>query len=181
LELRDQIAFLDRVLEEHIRKWERFFAGVEKVPPQIERERLSRRIRMLSEQTANRRADHFRIEQMQHRFQTYSMNWERMLREREEGRSAAAGHTNPALRAPEAANVPAAATVEHREEDVLFDRYCAAKAEQGVEVKVDRKTFDEQIASQRQRIEERLGRKVHFEVQVEDGKVRVVARKMKRT
>jgi len=180
LELREQISFLDRVLEEHIRKWERFFSCVEKVPPQIERERLARRIRMLSEQTANRRADHFRIEQLQHRFQTYSMNWERMLREREEGRSAS-GHTNPALRAQEAANAPAPTNVENREGDALFDRYCAAKAEHGIDVKVDRKTFDEQIESQRQRIEERLGRKVHFEVQVEDGKVRVVARKIKRT
>jgi hypothetical protein len=52
---------------------------------------------------------------------------------------------------------------------------------QGVDVKVDRKTFDAQIASQRQRIEERLGRKVRFEVQVEGDKVRVVARKIKRT
>ncbi len=182
MELSEEIAYLDRVLQEHIRKWDRFFAGVEKVPPQIERERLGQRIRMLSEQTMNRRADHFRVEQLQHRFQTYSMNWERMLREREEGRSAsAAGQTNPALRAPEAANVPASTTVETREGDVLFDRYCAAKAEHGVKVNVDRKTFDEQIASQRQRIEERLGRKVHFEVQVEDGKVRVVARKIKRT
>jgi hypothetical protein len=180
VELTEQIAFLDRVLQEHIRKWERFFAGVEKVPPQIERERLSRRIRLLSEQTVNRRADQFRIEQLQHRFQTYSMNWERLLREREEGRSAA-GQTNPGLRAPASANAPAAATVESREEDSLFDRYCAAKAEHGVAVKVDRKTFEEQIESQRKRIEERLGRKVHFEVEVEDGKVRVVARKIKRT
>jgi hypothetical protein len=180
VELTEQIAFLDRVLQEHIRKWERFFAGVEKVPPQIERERLSRRIRLLSEQTVNRRADQFRIEQLQHRFQTYSMNWERLLREREEGRSAA-GQTNPGLLTPASANAPAAATVESREEDSLFDRYCAAKAEHGVAVKVDRKTFEEQIESQRKRIEERLGRKVHFEVEVEDGKVRVVARKIKRT
>ena len=180
MELSEQIAFLDRVLQEHIRKWERFFSGVEKVPPQIERERINRRIRMLSEQTINRRADQFRLEQLQHRFQTYSMNWERMLREREEGRTAS-GHSNPALRAPEAANAPAAAPVDMTEEEALFDRYCAAKVEHGAEVKVDRKTFDSQIASQRQRIEERLGRKVRFEVQVEDGKVRVVARKIKRT
>jgi hypothetical protein len=180
VELIEQIDFLDRVLKEHIRKWERFFSGVEKVPPQIERERINRRIRMLSEQTINRRADQFRLEQLQHRFQTYSMNWERMLREREEGRSAR-DHTNPALRAPAAANAPAAEPVDKTDEEALFDRYCSAKVEHGVEVKVDRETFDAQIASQKTRIEERLGRKVRFEVQVEDGKVRVVARKIKRT
>ena len=180
MELSEQIAFLERVLQEHIRKWERFFSGAEKVPPQTERERINRRIRLLSEQTINRRADQFRLEQLQHRFQTYSMNWERMLREREEGRGLT-GQTNPSLRAPEATNAPAAPSVNTTTEEALFDRYCAAKAERGVAVKVDRETFDAQIAAQRQRIEERLGRKVRFEVQVEGDKVRVVARKTKRT
>jgi hypothetical protein len=180
VELSDQIDFLDRVLKEHIRKWERFFSGAEKVPPQIERERINRRIRMLSEQTINRRADQFRLEQLQHRFQTYSMNWERMLREREEGRSAT-GHTNPSLRAADVPNTPAPPAVDESKEDALFDRYRAAKAKHGADVKVDRATFDAQIAEQRRRIEERLGRKVRFDVQEEDGKVRVVARKTKRT
>lgn len=180
MELRDQIAMLERALEEHIRKWDRFFAGSEKVVPQIERERIARRIRMLSEQTVNHRAEQFRIEQLQHRLQTYSINWERMLRAREEGRTAS-GHTNPALRAPEAANAAAAAAVNQEVAPSLYDRYCAAKAEQGLEVGVDRAVFEEQIEQQRQRIEGRLGQPVRFEVQVEDGKVRVVARKIKRT
>ena len=80
MELTDQIAVLERALQEHIRKWEMFFSGTVKTPPQIERERINRRIRFLSEQTVNRRAEQFRIEQLQHRFMTYSMNWERMLR-----------------------------------------------------------------------------------------------------
>lgn len=178
MELSAQIAFLENALQEHIRKWERFFSGVEKVPPQVERERINRRIRVLSEQTVNRRAEQFRIEQLQHRFQSYSANWERMLREREEGRSAT-GHTNPSLRAQEAANAPAPPPVEKSDDGSLFERYRSAKEAHGIEVNVDRKTFDEQIEVQRQRIEQRLGRKVRFEVQVEDGKVRVVARKTK--
>ena len=178
MELTEKIAIVERALQEHIRKWERFFSGVEKVPPQIERERINNRIRQLSEQTVNRRAEQFRIEQLQHRFQTYSMNWERMLREREEGRSAT-GHTNPALRAAEAANEPTPAPVEKRDEQSLFESYCEAKRAHGIDVTVDRRTFDDQIAVQRDRIEERLGRKVRFEVQVEGDKVRVVARKIK--
>jgi hypothetical protein len=47
-------------------------------------------------------------------------------------------------------------------------------------VSVDRSTFDDQIEMQRQRIEERVGRKVQFEVRVENGNVRVVARKEKK-
>ena len=180
MELSEQISILERAVEEHIRKWDRFFAGAEKVVPQIERERIARRIRMLSEQTVNRRAEQFRIEKLQHRFQTYSMNWERMLRAREEGRTPS-GHTNPALRVPEAANAGAAASVDRTEEPSLFERYSAAKAAQGLAMTVDRETFDEQIEQQRERIEARLGQKVRFEVQVDDGKVRVVARKARRT
>ena len=179
MELTDQIAVLERALQEHIRKWEMFFSGIEKTLPQIERERINRRIRFLSEQTVNRREDQFRIEQLQHRFMTYSQNWDRMLREREEGRKVQP-HTNPELRAPAAANVPPPSPVEGGESDSLFDRYCAAKTEHGVDVGVDRKTFDEQIASQKKKIEERLGREVRFELRVEDDQVRVVARKIKR-
>lgn len=183
MELSEQIAILERALQEHIRKWDRFFAGAEKAVPQIERERIARRIRMLSEQTVHRRAEQFRIEQLQHRFQTYSMNWERMLREREEGRAAAGGPvaSQPAPTAPaERANAAAPGSVNPQEEVSLFDRYRAAKALQGHDVSVDRKTFDQQIEAQRQRIEARLGQEVRFEVQVDDDNVRVVARKKKK-
>ena len=47
------------------------------------------------------------------------------------------------------------------------------------DIGVDRETFDQQIAEQRKKIEERLGRKVKFDVQIEDDKVRVVAKKKK--
>jgi len=180
MELIEQIAMLEGVLQKHIRKWEMYFSGVERVPPQDERERINRRIRLLAEQTVNRRAEQFRIEQLQHRFQTYSQNWERMLREREEGRAAAQPHTDHELRRAAAANDTAKGSVDKAEEDSLFDRYRTAKSERGLDIGVDRKTFDQQIAEQRKKIEERLGRKVRFDVQIENDKVRVVARKEKK-
>ena len=179
MELTEQIAVLERTVNEHIRKWEMFFSGVEKVPPQTQHDRIGRRVRLLSEQTVHRRAEQFRIEQRQHRVMTYSQNWERMLREREEGRSATT-HTNPELRSPAAANVSRRPSVDETEGDALFDRYCTAKGEHGHNVGVNRATFDEQIAVQKQKIEERLGTKVRFQVRVEDGNVRVVARKIKK-
>jgi hypothetical protein len=179
MELIEQIAMLEGVLQKHIRKWEMYFSGVERVPPQDERKRINRRIRLLAEQTVNRRAEQFRIEQLQHRFQTYSQNWERMLREREEGR-AVQPHTDHELRRPDAANDSAGGSVDKAEEGSLFDRYQTAKSERGLDVGVDRETFDKQIAEQRKKIEERLGRKVRFDVQIEDDKVRVVARKKKK-
>jgi hypothetical protein len=180
MEVIEQIAMLERALQEHIRKWEMYFSGVDRVPPQEQRERINRRIRALAEQTVNRRAEQFRIEQLQHRFQTYSQNWERMLREREEGRAAAQPHTDHELRRPAAANGAETSSVDRTDESSLFDRYRTAKSERGLDVGVDRKTFDKQIAEQRKKIEERLGRKVRFDVQIEDDKVRVVARKEKK-
>ena len=179
MELIEEIAMLEGVLQKHIRKWEMYFSGVERVPPQDERKRINRRIRLLAEQTVNRRAEQFRIEQLQHRFMTYSQNWERMLREREEGRSAKS-HADHEIHRPEAANDTATSSVDKAEESSLFDRYRTAKSERGLDIGVDRKTFDQQIAEQRKKIEERLGRKVTFDVQVENDKVRVVARKEKK-
>jgi predicted DNA-binding protein (UPF0251 family) len=178
MELIEQITVLERTLQEHIRKWERYFSGVDRVPPQDEKERINRRIRRLAEQTVNRRAEQFRIEQLQHRFMTYSQNWERMLREREEGRTVQP-HTDSELRKSPAANATAAASVDKAEESSLFDRYQSAKAERGLDVGVDRETFDKQIAEQRKKIEERLGREVRFDLQIEGDKVRVVAKKKK--
>jgi hypothetical protein len=179
MELIEEIAMLEGMLQRHIRKWEMYFSGVERVPPQDERKRINRRIRLLAEQTVNRRAEQFRIEQLQHRFMTYSQNWERLLREREEGRSAQSRADYEILR-PETANDTATSSVERAEESSLFDRYQTAKSERGLDIGVDRKTFDQQIAEQRKKIEERLGRKVVFDVQIENDKVRVVARKVKK-
>ena len=71
-------------------------------------------------------------------------------------------------------------TLTAEEEQTLKKWVCSAKTEHGVDVGVDRKTFDEQIAAQKKKIEERLGREVHFELRVEDDQVRVVARKIKK-
>lgn len=181
MDLIEQIVILERALQEHIKDWERFFSGLLKVPPQNDRDRFTRRLRHLSNQTINRRAERFRLEQLQHRFMTYSQNWERLLRDREEGRGThAQAEASGVHRTPLPANEGASVSVEKTAGDVLFDRYLAAKQELGLDVRVNREGFEEQIAVQRQKIEERLGRKVRFEVQVEDGRVRVVARKIKK-
>ncbi len=179
MELIEQISILERALQEHIRKWEKYFSGVDRVPPQDEKDRIYRRIRRLAEQTVNRRAEQFRIEQLQHRFMTYAQNWERMLREREEGRAAQQPRADQELRRLMETNVPELDTVDMTEEATLFDRYRTAKTERGLDLGVDRATFDRQIAAQREEIEKRLGRKVRFEVQIEGDKVRVVAKKKK--
>ena len=59
----------------------------------------------------------------------------------------------------------------------MFDRFVEARRALGEEVKVDRQAFEEQLAAQRSRLEDKLGHDVEFDVRVEGGKVKLAARR----
>jgi hypothetical protein len=80
---------------------------------------------------------------------------------------------------PPSPNVPPPASVDDTGAAALYDRYVAAKTRSGDEVALDRTTFDARIAAKRAKLEQELGKSVHFEVLVEDGKVRLAARAAK--
>jgi flavin-dependent dehydrogenase len=61
--------------------------------------------------------------------------------------------------------------------DSLYDRYVAAKREHGEEVSLDRERFERQLAEKQEKLKAQLGRDVRFEVMVDDGKVKLAARK----
>lgn len=181
MNLAEQLAIVDHALQGLIRDWERFFAGDLRVPPHDDRDRLARRLRLLAESSAGSRADRYRLEQIQHRFMTYSQNWERMLREREEGRirgGAPVRHPTAESPAPRP-NVRQRSAVDDQGDGSLYDRWAAAKRSQGLEVGVDRATFEHQLAEQRTKIEAKLGNEVRFDVLIDDGKVRLAARAKK--
>jgi hypothetical protein len=181
MDLEQKIQMLERDLREQVRNWERFFSGALRVPPEVERARFAQRLRNLAEQTFQRRADQFRVEQLQHRFMSYSQNWERMLREREEGRLAAGleSASQPTHPHIEAANGPTVTSVDQSGRGSLFDRYVSAKRQLGLDVRMSRVQFERQLEQQRQELQQRLGRQVQFEVRVEDGKVKLAARKVR--
>ena len=179
MNLTEQLAIVERALDKLIRDWERFFAGDLRQPPEGDRDRLQRRLRLLAENQDGSRAERFRLEQMQHRFQSYAANWERMLREREEGRGRSVASIRRTAEAPAPANSLGRSSVDSAEPDSLYERYVAAKRDQGVEVGLDRETFDAEISVKRAKLKEKLGRDVRFEVRVEDGKVRLAARAVK--
>jgi hypothetical protein len=182
MDLEQKIQMLERDLRELVKNWERFFSGGLRVPPEIERTRFQQRLRTLAEQTFNRRADQFRVEQLQHRFMSYAQNWERMLRDREEGRlarddGASSPRTRPLV---EEANGPTVTAVNSPGRGSIYDRYVAAKRQLGLDVRMGRSEFDRQLEQQRDQLQEKLGRKVQFEVRVEDGKVKLAARKVRK-
>lgn len=168
MELEGQVSFLEKELQRLILDWERYFAGDRRVPPQIERQQFAHRLRVLAERGAGTHALRFRLQQLQHKFSTYSALWERQLREREEGRARAG--SGPHRRLPD---TPAPASVNGDEE--LYERYVRAKQRLGQDVGLDRATFVERLEGQRQRLENGA-RKVQFDVVVEGDKVRLAAR-----
>lgn len=185
-----QLTIVENALQQLIKEWERFFAGVRRTPPVGERERLTRRLRVLTEEGAGRHAEQFRLERLQGRFQSYSMMWERMLREREEGRTfqgylardvsppeVPSPTSPPSGGGPVQANAGAAANVDDGGVSALYDRYVAARRELGQGSRVDRETFAAQLEAQRRQLEGRLGGSVQFEVVVDGSKVKLAARR----
>ena len=182
MDLEQKIRMLERDLKDQVKNWERFFSGRLRVPPVVEKARFAQRLRTLAEQTFNRRADQFRVEQLQHRFMSYSSNWERMLRDREEGRLARDTKVSSPVTQPhvEETNGPTVTSVDPSGRRSLYDRYVSAKRQLGLDVRMGRSEFDQQLDRQREQLQEKLGRQVQFEVRVEDGKVKLAARKVRK-
>ncbi len=168
-----------------ITRWDRFFSGELRVPPNREKKILGRRLRELAEKSSGESSgDRFRLDQLQHRFMSYAVNWERLLREREEGvrrfipgkrkEAGASVSHGPQYPAPNARPVT---SVDRDDTGDLFDRWCSVKVEIGQDVKIERQAFEAQIDRQRRDIEARMGSKVEFEVTVAGGKVKVTARR----
>jgi hypothetical protein len=183
-----KILQLENDLRQLIKRWDRFFVGDLRVPPIPDKELMGRQLRMLADRQPRRSGDVFRLKQLQHRYMAYSTNWERMLREHEEGvRRYVPGRSGMASRlrrGPEApirrppANEPPSASVEDDRAPDLYDLWKNAREGLGHEVKTDRATFEGQIEGQRQQIEQKLGHTVKFDVRVVDDRVKLVVRRM---
>jgi hypothetical protein len=183
MRLSARIEVLESEMRQLIKLWERFFAGDIRIPPSQEKDRLGRRLRALAEGRPLRAGESFRLTQLQHRFMSYATNWERMLREREEGvrRWVPGGRErvqpDRAGAAAATANAGAAATVDIDGRPSLFDSWRRAKEGLGHKVAIDRAAFERQIERQRQALEHKTGHPVEFEVKVDDGRVKLAVRR----
>ena len=181
MRLGEQVAILEKEFKYLTTLWDRFFGGDIRVPPVRERGHLQRRLRLLTERPGfSRRSDSFRLEQLQHRFMTYNQNWELLLREREEGRSQSGRPLRGQRPITPPPNVPPPVSVESDGES-LFDRFTDAKAGLGQRMGMDREAFENKIKAQKKALEAKLGTSVRFEVLVEDGRVKLAAKKIRKT
>ena len=181
MRLGEQVSVLEKEFRDLATLWERFFSGDIRVPPSQKRIHLQQRLRLLLDNPGvSRRADSFRLEQLQHRFATYSQNWERQLRDREEGRSKFPlnkGYQSPIPAQP---NTSPPASVKTDSGESLFDRFKDAKSGLGQNMGMDRETFEKKIAAQRKALEAKMGSAVRFDIRVEDGRVKLTAKKAKK-
>lgn len=187
MEVTTKITQFEGELRELITKWDRFFSGDIRLPPTTERDNLNRRLRALGEhQSVQGVSDRFRLEQIQHRFMAYSANWERLLREREEGvrrgvvGQAARSELSRIGGSPASdTNASPAASVNEDGAGDLFARWSAAKGKLNQEIRVKQSAFEAQIESQRQQLQKKLGTPVVFDVKVDDDKVKLIARRVR--
>jgi hypothetical protein len=168
----DEIAQLNKWLDELARKWERFLArdpGAP-VPPERERALLERRLLAISREEAASAEERFRLERLMNRFATHNALWQRLLREREEARAASF--------AAKASNVrpPASVRTSDAEYRRVFARYQAELEKAGGARPVNFERFRDSLAEQKKQLEEKGAVVEGFEVVKETGGVKVRAK-----
>jgi hypothetical protein len=84
-ELVDQVAVLEKELDELRATYELFFMGIEKIEPQPHRDLVKAKLRRLQESQPRNTALKFRIQQLKARLVSLENYWQRTLRQREAG------------------------------------------------------------------------------------------------
>jgi hypothetical protein len=165
--------------------YERFFSGELKVPPVSARKKVEQILRRIGNVTVEKAAERFHLQAVQGRFIAFSELWEKRLIAREEGRGqvrpSALGRPAEQPAPPPRADAGTSGSVKgFGRGDIrsLFERYCAARARTGEDVsrlRFDR--FEELVKKQAAEIRSVTGAsRLAFDVQVRDGKVRLVGR-----
>jgi hypothetical protein len=188
-------------IEAAIRKlgveWDKFFAGVEKKPPNELRAKVDALMRRHAHMEIKNATERFRYQGFTAKYNTMSELWAKRLRLREEGKAfgvhglkAEALPPSPPPSPPAPARVAGAGPnrgevrVGHPERDgaavqALYDRFQAARAAAG-EPAMKFESFQKHIAQQTSRIlSEKRGQAVDFWLESKDGKVSLKAKVVK--
>jgi len=181
-------------LELSIRKlqieWDKFFGGVERIPPHDLKRRTEKLIREYVGAEIRNSAIRFRYQSLSARYSTYNELWQKRLRAIEEGRPwhgpkvVAPPPPPPKSRAAEgsAASPYRVANQLGDAETVkkLFDQFVDARQKSGETGAVKFESFQKLIAQQTSRILTSKGAKaVDFRLETKDGKVSLKAKPVK--
>jgi len=182
--IENELAVLERGLRALQVEYERFFTGDLKLPPNDTRRRMEDLLKRLAGVNVEKAAERFRLQNIQSRFHSLTELWEKRLVARAEGKPV--GGRPPRARKEAAApakgpDADASTSVRRRERSdlmPLFQRYCDARRAMGEDVsRLRYERFEELIRRQASEIRRATGSKrLVFEIQTLDGKVRLVGR-----
>lgn len=201
--LNEDLDQLDRLIRQLQIEWEKFFAGVERRPPNDLQKRVEGLVRTHAYTEMRNMGDRFRYQSLTSRFTTFNELWNKRLRAREEGHAVGV-HGLRAIMPPEllaaalaplptpgvAAARPAAASpagevrvrpggADDPGVRTLFEQFAAARQAAG-EAPVKYEAFQKLIGQQAQRIVAEKGASaVDFRIESKDGKVSLKAKAVK--
>jgi hypothetical protein len=188
-------------IEAAIRKlgveWDKFFAGVEKKPPNDLKTKTDALLRRHVNAEIKNATDRFRYQALTAKYTSLSELWAKRLRLKEEGRAfgvhglkadllppppapAPPPPTRPGGRPADTGEVRVRSANDPAAVQSLFDRYLAARAAAGETAPVKYESFQKVIAQQASRIlSEKGGQAVDFRLETKDGKVSLKAKPVK--
>jgi hypothetical protein len=189
----DQLATSIRQLQA---RWDMYFSGVEKRPPNEAHARVEKVIREYDRSVIRNNADRFRLQGLVSRFNTLNELWQKRLRAREEGRAfglhgrqAAVAPAPPPRPEPEAPPRPGGSGGEFRVGDAerdgaavraLYDRFVEERQRTGEGAAPAYESFRELIGKQTAKILGAKGaRAVDFRLDTKDGRVALKAKVVK--
>jgi hypothetical protein len=188
----DQLATSIRQLQA---RWDMFFSGVEKRPPNEAHARVEKLIRQYDRSVIRNNADRFRLQGLVSRFNTLNELWQKRLRAREEGRAfgfhgrrAETAAPSPPPPEPTGPSRPGGAgefRVGDAERDdaavrALYDRFVEERQRIGEGAAPAYESFRQLIGKQTAKIlGDKGARAVDFRLDTKDGKVALKARVVK--
>ena len=169
---------LNEAIDQLRHAYEKYFAGIDRLEPQRDRQKVKRMINRLRAKRFNNTASRFRFQSLQARIVTFESHWNRICRQIEEGtykrdllraKRRQAQHVKPQAKS----EAPDSLNRLHKE----FQDACQQVGqERGISLDALQKTIDKQTKA----IKNKYGCKdVHFSVNVKNGKVVLKAKAKK--
>lgn len=155
--------------------FDRYRTGVDRAAPLQQREALEASLRRLLGETITQTDLKFRRSHLSARFRSDCGRWDRLLREREEGRGVASAGTRAVL-------LDTLAEPEPRRSAADYDGFLQAWKQSGAAgAPPDRSAFDRYLAGARSQVAERYGTaEVEMRFVARDGKVRLAVQRPER-
>ena len=141
------------------RTWDRFFQGIDRVPPVTARDKFTRELHRARQRSDLAGTDRFRLQQVQQRLNSYSRLWDRNMRAIEAGTFKR--HLAKMERSKK--NVTASP------DESAFAKYVELAKSAGMTAP-NKSEFLEKLAHKRKNLEAKHGHSVRFDVQEKDGR-----------